>query len=326
MKHVQTFRSLASTLFLTVFSPKRAKAKRTLLSVAILMFFCSVLTISASAQRNAKPKNYVMDVQVTTGITPFLGDLGGSFSQGKNSVADLDLGSLGSNAGIGFGIRVAKKWMIRTSLVNAVVKGDDKWSGDVGRRERNLSFRSTINEFYIAAEYTLASVRIGHSTLESRVFAGGGVFTFNPTAWYNNQWVALQPLGTEGQGLVSGTSLYKKQAWSIPFGAGIHWRYNDKNSIGIMLNMHKSSTDFIDDVSGTYYDNDALRQARGDMAANLADRSTGSENGLYHQDGAKRGNPGNNDNFAFFSVVYSHSFGKTRNYQQSYLHKCYNSF
>ena len=33
------------------------------------------------------------------------------------------------------------------------------------------------------------------------VTGGAAVFTFNPKAEYNGEWVALQPLGTEGQGL-----------------------------------------------------------------------------------------------------------------------------
>lgn len=327
MKHVQTFKSLARTLLITVFLPKTARAKKRLLSISILLFFAFGSTHS-NAQNLNRNKDYVFDVQLTTGITPFLGDLGGSFKNGSKSFSDIDVSSLGSCVGAGLGIKISKHWHLRATYINATVKGDDKWSENQGRHDRNLSFKSPINEIYAVAEYTVASIKVGSIALEPRFFGGIGYFSFNPQALYNGSWVELQPLGTEGQGIKANTSLYKKTGMSIPFGLALHARISDKNSIGFMLNFHKSFTDYIDDVSGSYYDNDQLRLQNGDAAADLADRHL-SNNDSPMAAGSQRGNPNNNDNFGFISVVYSHSFGRTKSYQKSssaHLHKCFNHF
>ncbi len=327
MKHVQTFRSLARTLLISVFLPKTARAKKRLLSIAFLMFLSFGATQS-NAQHFNKQKDYVFDVQLTTGITPFLGDLGGSFKNGSKSLGDIDVSSIGSCLGAGVGIRLSKHWHFRAAYINATVKGNDKWSENEGRRNRNLSFKSSINEVYAVAQYTIASIRIGNISLEPQLFGGVGYFAFNPQAFYNNNWVELQPLGTEGQGIIPGTSKYKRSSLSIPFGVALHSRVSDKSSIGVMFNFHKSFTDYIDDVSGTYYDNNQLRAINGDASADLADRHL-ANNEQPMANGAQRGNPNNNDNFGFVSIVYSHSFGRTKSYNKTstaHLHKCFNRF
>jgi hypothetical protein len=327
MKHVQTFKSLARTILISVFLPKTARAKKRLLSISIMFFFALGATQS-NAQTFKRSQDYVFDLQITAGITPFLGVLGGSFNNGSRSFSDIDISSLGSCLGAGMGIRVSKHWYLRAAYINATVKGNDIWSENEGRRIRNLSFKSPINEIYAVAEYTIASIKVGNIALEPRLFGGIGYFTFNPQALYNGKWVELQPLGTEGQGLKNNTSFYKKTSLSIPFGVALQARISDKNSIGFVLNFHKSFTDYIDDVSGTYYDNAELRSQRGDAAADLADRHlTNNDNPLAS--GSKRGNPNNNDNFGFISIVYSHSFGRTKSYHKAssaHLYKCFNNF
>jgi hypothetical protein len=327
MKHVQALRSLARTLLITVFLPKTARAKKRLLSISILFFF-ALGSVQSNAQNFNIHRDYVFDVQLTTGITPFLGDLGGSFKNGSNSISDIDVSSLGSCVGAGMGIRISKHWHLRAAYINATVKGNDKWSENEGRRTRNLSFKSPINEIYAVAEYTIASIKVGNIALEPRLFGGIGYFSFNPQALYNGNWVELQPLATEGQGLLPGTKTYKKTSVSIPFGVAMHARISDKNSLGIMLNFHKSFTDYIDDVSGSYYDNTQIRAQKGEAAADLADRHL-SNNENPMASGSQRGNPNNNDNFGFISIVYSHSFGRTKSYHKAgaaHLNKCFNSF
>ena len=327
MKQVQTFKSLVRTLLITVLLPSTARAKKRLLSISILLLLAIGPEYSYGQHYNRK-MDYVFDVQITTGITPFLGDLGGSFRQGSKTFGDVDVSSLGSCIGAGMGIRVSKHWYFRAAYINATVKGDDKWSENESRRVRNLSFKSPINEVYAVVEYKIASIPVGNIFLEPRAFGGVGYFSFNPQAYYKGSWVELQPVGTEGQGIKPGASLYKRTSMSIPFGVALHARISDKNSIGMMMNFHKSFTDYIDDVSGSYYDNAQLRTQRGDVAADLADKHLSSyENPMAS--GSQRGNPNNNDNFAFISVVYSHSFGRTKSFSRNraaHLHKCFDNF
>lgn len=59
MKHVQTFKSLARTILISVFLPKTARAKKRLLSISILLFFAFGAT-----QSKAQDLNKPMDVQM----------------------------------------------------------------------------------------------------------------------------------------------------------------------------------------------------------------------------------------------------------------------
>ena len=54
MKHVQTFKSLARTLLITVFLPKTARAKKRLLSISILLFFTLGSTYSNAQIMNSQ--------------------------------------------------------------------------------------------------------------------------------------------------------------------------------------------------------------------------------------------------------------------------------
>ncbi|MFT5512586.1 MAG: hypothetical protein ACI8SE_000984 [Bacteroidia bacterium] len=92
----------------------------------------------------------------------------------------------------------------------------------------------------------------------------------------------------------------------LPIGVGYRKNIGEKNYLGIELSMRKSYTDYIDDVCGTYYQTDILREERGTTSAALSDRqldgpATANSN---------RGNSSNNDNYGFIQITYSLAIGK----------------
>ena len=112
-----------------------------------------------------------------------------------------------------------------------------------------------------------------HKTRNSYVYfsVGVGVFWFNPKALYGGTWYELQKLGTEGQGLPNGAKKYSRISISIPMVIGVRFIVGKKMTIGLEYNFRKTFTDYIDDVSTTYYDNNLLKQSNGVVAAALAD-------------------------------------------------------
>ena len=60
---------------------------------------------------------------------------------------------------------------------------------------------------------------------------------------------------------------------AIPFGVGLKWNLGKYFSVGAEWGMRLTFTDYLDDVSGVYYDQDVLIQQRGEVVAQLADRS-----------------------------------------------------
>jgi len=227
------------------------------------------------------------------------------------------------------------------------------------------------------------------------VYLSGGVggFLYNPMAKNNfhypdvfdnigfvsdpdkSTYHKLRPLHTEGQGYEEGHSIgddfnvpgkvfkagktYKPVAICIPLGIGVQKAFNQNMGIKAELGIRYTFTDYIDDVSGLYYDKNLLNQYNGNLAATMsgtgsgdAPSSTGEQgtyryvgyattydaNGnpiypdvpggfltidnnneyggtnpwymdkIYTEAGFKRGNPNNNDYYAFLNVSFYKKF------------------
>jgi hypothetical protein len=133
---------------------------------------------------------------------------------------------------------------------------------------------------------------------------GFGFFKFDPHAKIDGRWVRLQPLGTEGQGLSGNTSGFYKLIQSAKIlQLGAYYRVSRSLFIEIQISQYFTSTDFLDDVSGDYFDPEQLRLERGDLAWRLADRHAEVNLGAPNfPQGTPRGNPTKNDQFAYFKI------------------------
>lgn len=159
----------------------------------------------------------------------------------------------------------------------AGVSGNDAKTSDAVLQERNLHFKSTIIEFGLTAEFNLLGFTpyALSSPFSPYLFLGVGVFHYNPKAEYQDEWVALQPLGTEGQGTSTfpERKKYGKLALNIPMGIGVKYAINDMWNIGLECGARKLFTDYIDDVSLSYPNADVLLAESGEVAAALSNRS-----------------------------------------------------
>src|SRR5208283_3885074 len=107
-------------------------------------------------------------------------------------------------------------------------------------------------------------------SMTSYLFAGASVMYFNPHGEWNGQWYALRPLSTEGEGLVPTRRKYSLIQPAIPLGIGFKFALNDKWSVGIEYGIRITFTDYIDDVSKTYFDPTLLSQEKGPIAVHFA--------------------------------------------------------
>jgi hypothetical protein len=124
------------------------------------------------------------------------------------------------------------------------------------------------------------------------IFGGVSVFFFKPYGNVAGQNVELQPLHTEGQ-----SSPYNLFAFSVPFGIGVKYSVSKLIGIGAEWGMRKSTTDYLDDVSTTYYQNLAGKNPASATIEELASDPT-----LSHNDGMQRGNSRNTDWFSFAGI------------------------
>jgi len=173
---------------------------------------------------------------------------------------------------------------------------------------RNLSFRSGLQEFHAGVEVRLFKPETFRLTPYG--FIGVGFMRFNPYTSYEvngeMQRVYLQPLGTEGQGLdmYPERKPYSLSQLCIPYGGGIKYEINCNLNVGVELRQTKVFTDYLDDVSSTYANYDALRNARGQLAVDVAYRRDEIDGTPYpNREDATRGDPEFDDWYYFVGVT-----------------------
>ncbi len=162
---------------------------------------------------------------------------------------------------------------VRGSFTYGQISGTDANSDADYRLERNLSFRSDILEVAVIPEFNILGFNPYDRYYSPYVFVGLAIFNFNPQAEYNDQWYDLQPLGTEGQGLPGRPSQYNLTQLAIPFGVGFKYAIDEYWTVAFEITNRYTMTDYLDDISSTYIDRAELLQARGEIAANLANRT-----------------------------------------------------
>lgn len=184
------------------------------------------------------------------------------------------------------------------------IGADDANSSVAGRRSRNLSFKSPLLETSLTAEINILGYDSKYLTriFSPYAFMGISWFKFNPKAELNGDWVELQPLGTEGQGLqeLPERQPYKLSGFSIPMGAGLKFALNDKINIGAEIGMRKTFTDYLDDVSHSYAGDDLLIENGKETTLLLSNRTDSPKTSE-----SMRGNPTQNDLYLFGGLTVS---------------------
>lgn len=198
------------------------------------------------------------------GGTNFLGDLGGSSSIGTHFLRDFNIESSRWVMMAGYRYKLAEEWAIRGTFVFGRLSGNDKFTEEIHRNSRNLHFRSPIVETGIDVQYSIVRERYGHRYDLRRVkgrrnipnvylFTGISGIYFNPQAQYTDgQWYDLQPIGTEGQGVMPTREKYSKFSVAIPIGIGVNYMIDREWGIGFEYSARYALTDYIDDVHSTY--------------------------------------------------------------------------
>lgn len=252
----------------------------------IIIFVVALLPYSLSGQ--------LLEAGIMLGTSTYFGDLQEDF---------LHLNETNFAGGILIKYNINDYVAIRGSLIFAKATGDDSdASVESGVKARNLHFRSNITEFSIIPEVSILGFNPFDSYASPYVFAGLSIFRFNPQAELNGEWYDLQPLTTEGQGLEGRPAPYNLTQLAIPFGVGFKYAITEYWTLGIEYGWRYTFTDYLDDVSTTYPDAQALVDARGEIAYQLSNRT-----GLEIREGIDRGAE-NRDFYNIFGVTITYNF------------------
>lgn len=166
-----------------------------------------------------------------------------------------------------------ESWALKLQVLSTELEADDANSSIQAIKQRNLRFFSPLLDASLRMEWHfLNSFDSRFRTVSPFFEAGGSFFTFEPQAEYNGRTYDLQPLSTEGQGLTAypERSTYELYNYSALLGVGIRFYINDDFNISINFAAHQTFTDYLDDVSSTYVDYQALALEKGVLAADIA--------------------------------------------------------
>lgn len=289
--------------------------KKLLLSLLVAHL---LLATSAEAQRWKRQR---FEFSIGGGITNFLGELGGADQIGTNYFKDLEWSQSKMALAVGLRYKLSEYFALNSHLTYGRVSGEDKLTKEPFRNYRNLSFFSDIYEFNVNLEGAVQKEQIGHRyrlrnvrgakgyELYTYGFVGLGVFRFDPKTEFNGEIIRLQPLATEGQGLVETRPQYSLIGLCIPVGLGFKYTIDRNWGVGIEIGLRKTFTDYIDDVSTTYY----YEATDPSLSAQLSNRSnpstvpSGEEYVIPStQIGQQRGDPRDKDSYMFgvFSINY----------------------
>ncbi len=236
----------------------------------------------------------------------------GVYGGATNVIGDVGQYGLHIPKGYAFGgfyrYNINEHYALRASVNYGFIQNDDAESSFENRIERNLSFQSQILEASALLEFNFFEFRPGTKKNHTPyIFAGIGIFSFNPKTEFEGNLIELRPLGTEGQGTsASNVGFYPEAASFFAFGGGYKWAIGNFTSIGVEMMVHRSSTDYLDDVSGQYVDPTVLIEERGELAAALADRSLSQ----FDKTNVFRGNPNTTDWYFFTGITLQVKFGE----------------
>ena len=209
--------------------------------------------------------------------------------------------------GIGLSYRVTDNFYLRTALILGKISADDKKGKN---KNRNLNFTSSLTEGNLEVLYFISPLSV--RSLSPYVFAGLSVFHFDPYTYdiAGNKYY-LKPLSTEGEGFLPGVKSYNLTQMGIPIGGGVKLNLSENINVGIEMGLRKLFTDYLDDVSTNYVDENLLLANRGSKAVELAYRGDEIKNGnmQYPEAGKQRGSPKAKDLYYFTLVTLSFRLG-----------------
>ncbi len=239
---------------------------------------------------------------------------------GANYFGDVNTGTdfrfVNPAGGVFYRRNFDERVSFRFNLNAGRVWADDQYANNYYQQTRNLGFSSNITEASFQFEFNfLPYTGAPGSTMGERhrfapyVMAGFGVFHFNPTANYNGEKILLQEIGTEGQGYPQYPELkkYKRTSTAWLLGGGFKYRISALTGLTLEFGVRKTSTDYLDDVSGVYADPVILLYEGGPMAQFLGDPSAEILAEPIGATGKMRGDNVKSDDYLFFGIGITHT-------------------
>ncbi len=240
----------------------------------------------------------------------------GVFAGGAGYMGDLNPVKPYKVNNIAYGVLVRRNfdgyWSLKFSLLHGKISAADSLSDNDQQKTRNLSFFTPLTEAGLQLEFNFFNYipSLSRKKYSPYLFAGGGLVLFNPKTKYRGETYELNPLSTEGQ---SQDNPYRRYALTIPYGAGIKYNIFRNWTVGAEIGYRTTFTDYLDDVSGRYYNFSGLDPSVPENAIRIALADRSPEKGYpANTPGTQRGDFRMRDTYFFtgFTLTYTFLSGK----------------
>ena len=141
------------------------------------------------------------------------------------------------------------------TLANFKLSNSDLASDNNDQIARGMRFSTSMMTISPSIQYDYIDNRLYTKARRFRPSVGVGldVALFNPTGIYKGKEYNLQPLGTGGQLIDSTKGLYSLMALGYFVNFKLKYQINRFNSLGIHFSIHRSMSDYLDDVGPDEY-------------------------------------------------------------------------
>jgi hypothetical protein len=294
-----------------------------------------IITLPSRAQSSYFYNNEYYDNPLTfeagisLGPMNSLTDIGGRRGRGTRGPKDMNIKSTTFYGSI-YASAIYRHFLgLRFEVTKGSIKSNDSLldgikTTAIGRYNRNLSFRSPIDEVSLTFEFHPIDLFSNFNperyppALSPYLIAGVGYFHFNPQANLNGEWIDLRPLHTEGEGFAEypDRKEYKLNQWNVPLGVGVAYELSSKFNVRLEYISRKSFTDYLDDVHDKYIDpalfNKYLSGAdlTNALILNNRVRPGTPARQTTARPGGRRGNPLNNDSYFTVNFKVGFLFGR----------------
>lgn len=253
-----------------------------ILRLLLFIFFVSLCS-EAWAQRS-------QELTLSWGATHMMADVGpAGINMPQSGSWDLD-----------YRIQAHPHYAFHLGYSEGSLEANDAQSTWIERQQRNFHVQTPFRSLQARMEVDFFPQRIPSFSFQHSpyLFAGMGLMTFEPRGYYQGEWIALQPLGTEGQGTsVNPEARYATRARTLPFGLGWRAQVNAMWVVTMEATWTQTTSDYLDDVHGRYADVSVIQENYGDAAAYFADPS-----GLNLPAGMARGDAQTRDAYFILRV------------------------
>lgn len=243
-----------------------------------------------------KPLNYINSLKLIGSISSatYLGEL----CQGAACI------KITPSLGVGIQYRLNESFSFRGEFSYIRLSGSDQG----GEHEtRNLSFFSNTLDVAATVVYDIFSYNKMYrrrSLISPYIAVGLGFHTVNPKATYEGETYNLRKLQTEGYE-------YRGISMSVPYGIGARVKVHPLVDISLEANWRLTFTDYLDDVSGSYYTG-LQTLPEDDIRRVLGDRRQTERLTPRQLSGTQRGNPNSNDAYFMLSAKVDYTLKVTK--------------